>query len=82
MTDYRPVLYHSLLSAECVRALRAVDGYPELEVQLKNITLSLRNRRELRERAGSLSVPCLVMSSTVIRGADEIRRYLQLRFGG
>jgi glutathione S-transferase len=80
MADYRPVLYHSQLSADCVRVRRALRCLG-VEVDVRNVLLSLRHRAELRRIAGDTRVPCLVIAGTVVREPDEILKYLRLRYG-
>jgi glutathione S-transferase len=81
MTDYRPVLYLSQLSTRCARVKRAVREL-EVDVDQRDILLSRQHRQELKELAGNVKVPCLVIAEeTVVQDADEIVKYLQLRYG-
>ncbi len=80
MPHYAPVLYVRLLCPRCARVRRAIRRLG-VEVEQREVWLSRRHREELREAAGEVSVPCLVISGTVVREADEIVRYLQLRYG-
>jgi len=80
MTSYGPVLYHRPFSPGCARVKRAIRDL-RAEVKLREILLSRRNREALREAAGDLRVPCLVVAGTVVHEADEIVKYLRLRYG-
>jgi glutathione S-transferase len=81
MASYAPVLYHRMLSPTCARLRRTIRGLG-VEVELREVLLSRRNRAALREAAGGrVPVPCLVIAGTVVRGADEIEKYLRLRYG-
>ena len=80
MADYRPVLYHSHLSPECVRVRRALRSLG-VEVDTRSVLLSRRNRDALRRIGGEVRVPCLVVSGTVVVEVDEIIKYLHLRYG-
>ncbi len=80
MTKYNPILYHRVLSRDCARVRRTIRELG-LDVELREVMLSRRYRDELREVAGDVEVPCLVISGTVVRTADEIEKYLRLRYG-
>lgn len=80
MADYRPVLFHSQLSADCLRIKRAIREL-RVDVDIRSILVSRRHREELRGIAGSLRVPCLVVAESVVQGAEEIEKYLHLRYG-
>jgi glutathione S-transferase len=79
--DYRPVLFHSQLSAHCAKVRRTLRRLG-VDVDERNVLLSWRNRRELRRVAGDARVPCLLIGTTVVEGPDAIIKYLTLRFGG
>jgi len=81
MPDYHAALYFAPLLPGCARARRAVVR-SELDAELRNVLLSGRHLRELVQTSGRISVPCLVVSRTVVRGADEIEKFLRLRYGG
>ncbi len=80
MGKYQPVLYHRVLSWKCARVRRTIRELG-VEVELREVMLSPRYREELRQAAGEVEVPCLVIADTVIRRADEIEKYLRLRYG-
>ncbi len=80
MPSYGPVLYHRLLCPYCARVKRIIRRLG-VQVELREVLLSRRNRAELRELAGQVRVPCLVVSGTVVREPDEIMKYLELRYG-
>jgi len=80
MTDYRPVLYYSQLSGGCGKVKRALREHG-VECDERNVLLSPRHRQELKGIAGSARVPCLVIAETVVQDAEEIIKYLQLRYG-
>ena len=80
MSHYGPILYHRVLSWECARARRALRR-AGVEVELREVMLSPRYKEELRQVTGEVQVPCLVVAGTVIRRADEIEKYLRLRYG-
>ncbi len=80
MSHYGPILYHRVLSLECARARRALRRHG-VDVELREVMLSPRHKEELRQVTGELEVPCLVISGTVVRRADEIEKYLRLRYG-
>jgi glutathione S-transferase len=52
-----------------------------VQVELRGVLLSRRHREELRQLAGTVRVPCLVISGTVVREVEEIEKYLRLRYG-
>ena len=76
----RPILYHFPLWPGCARIRHQVQGLG-LDVELRDVLLSGRARQELRQAAGGLHLPCLVHGATVVSGADEIDKYLKLRYG-
>jgi glutathione S-transferase len=80
MSSYRPVLYHRLLSPSCSRVRRAIRELG-VDVELREVLLSRRHRRELRRIAGRVRVPCLVLPGTVLSEETEIEKYLRLRYG-
>ena len=80
MSHYGPILYHRVLSLECARVRRALRRFG-VEVELREVMLSQRHKEELREVAGEVEVPCLVISGTVVCRAEEIEKYLRLRYG-
>jgi glutathione S-transferase len=81
MASYSPILYHRPLCWRCARIRRTLrDLGVEVEVELRS-TFSRRHREELRRVAGQVRVPCLVISSTVVREVEEIEKYLRLRYG-
>jgi glutathione S-transferase len=80
MASYRPVLYHRVLSLRCARVRRAIRELG-VEVELREVLLSRRNRQELLELAGRVQVPCLILPGTVLHEEDEIEKYLRLRYG-
>jgi glutaredoxin len=80
MGAYRPILYHRVLSWKCARVRRTIRRLG-LEVELRDVMLSPRHREELQQTAGDVEVPCLVIGGTIIHRADEIEKYLRLRYG-
>ena len=76
----RPILYQLRLWPGCARIRRRVHSLG-LDVEVRDVLLSGRARQELCQAAGGLRVPCLVHSETVVSGADEIDKYLKLRYG-
>ena len=80
MSTYRPVLYHRPLCRRCARVKRALRQLG-VAVELRGVLLSRRHREELRQLAGAVRVPCLVVSGTVVREVEEIEKYLRLRYG-
>jgi glutaredoxin len=80
MADYRPVLFHSQLSTDCLRIKRTIREL-KVDVDIRSILVSRRHREELRGIAGSLRVPCLVVAESVVQGVEEIEKYLHLRYG-
>jgi len=78
--SYGPILYHHVLSWECARVRRVIRRLG-VEVELREVILSPRYRQELRQVVGGVKVPCLVVAGTVICRADEIEKYLRLRYG-
>ncbi len=52
-----------------------------LELELRDVLLSGAHRQQLIELLGEVKIPCLVHADTVVCGADEIERYLKLRYG-
>jgi glutathione S-transferase len=79
VSSYEPVLYHRLLCRRCARVRRAIRDLG-VEVELRSV-LSRRHREELRQLAGQVRVPCLVVSGEVVGEVDEIEKYLRLRYG-
>ena len=53
-----------------------------LDVELREVLLSRRNRRALRAAAGHVRVPCLVLpDAQTLEEAAEIEKFLRLRYG-
>jgi len=80
MASYRPVLYQSQLSSHCARVRRTLRSLG-VEVEVRDVLLSRRNREDLRRIAGDVRVPCLVVCGTAVQGPEEICKYLHLRYG-
>jgi glutaredoxin len=80
MANYLPIFYHRVLSSDCARIKRTIRSLG-VEVEMRNVLLSRKNRKELRQKAGQIQVPCLVVSDTVVKEAEEIEKYLYLRYG-
>lgn len=80
MSDYRLIFYFRRFSRDNA-ALRRCFGEIGLEVELREIVLSRKNREALKKATGKIDVPCLVIGSTNILGAEEIKKYLCLRYG-
>lgn len=80
MASTRVILYTLPLWPGCARIQRRVENL-DLDADLRDVLTSGQARRQLREAAGGLHVPCLVHGATVVHGADEIEKYLELRYG-
>ncbi len=81
MASYRPVLFHRVLSPSCARVRRTIAALG-VDVELREVLLSRRNRHALRELAGHVRVPCLVLPDAErLEEEAEIEKYLRLRYG-
>jgi glutaredoxin len=80
MGNYGPILYHRQLCPHCARIKRAIRDLG-LEVEMRDVLFSRRNREALRQVAGQVRVPCFIISGIVVREAEEIEKFLRLRFG-
>lgn len=81
MSDYEPILYTTLLNADCVRVRWALRR-SGIDVKTKDVLVSRRNRGELQRLLdGNVVVPCLALPDSVIVERDAILRYLRLRYG-
>ena len=80
MAATRFILYTIPLWPGCARIRRRAEELG-LDADLCDVLTSGQARQELTEAAGGLHVPCLVHGATVIHGADEIEKYLKLRYG-
>jgi glutathione S-transferase len=82
MGNYGLILYHRPLCRRCARIRRTLrDLGAEVEVELRSIAFSRRHREELRNVAGQMRVPCLVIAATALCEVEEIEKYLRLRYG-
>ena len=80
MSDYRPVFYYQQLSSRCICIKKTIRELG-IDVEMRNVLLSRKNREELKKATGHCRVPCLVIAGTIVYGSEEIRQYLCLRYG-